>query len=102
MQYIINNESNLYIEKLITSKSFLIVQDIDGVCIPLVKDPITRKIDPNYVRSVSKLRNEFSVLTCGEHEGRRGVNRIIERAFKGDQNPKESGLYLPGLAACGI
>ncbi len=88
--------------KLVNCKDLLFVQDIDGVCIPLVKNPLEREIDTNYVKEVSKLGNNFSVLTCGEHEGRRGVNRIIERAFGSDELPKEKGLYLPGLAACGI
>ncbi|KGG12592.1 MULTISPECIES: glucosylglycerol 3-phosphatase [Prochlorococcus] len=80
----------------------LIVQDIDGVCIPLVKDPLKRVINKDYVQAVSKFRNEFAVLTCGEHEGFRGVNRIIERSIGSKKGAKEKGLYLPGLAACGV
>ena len=35
-------KSNLKAQKhLISSKNILIIQDIDGVCIPLVKDPMT-------------------------------------------------------------
>ena len=35
--------SNLKVQKqLISSKNILFIQDIDGVCIPLVKDPMTR------------------------------------------------------------
>ena len=68
----------------------------------LVSNPLDRIIDKSYVEEVSKLGNEFSVLTCGEHEGKRGVNRIIERAFESENLPKEKGLYLPGLAACGV
>jgi len=38
--------SNLKVQKqLISSKNILIIQDIDGVCIPLVKDPMTRKLE---------------------------------------------------------
>ena len=88
--------------KLLKCKELLFVQDIDGVCIPLVSNPLDRIIDKSYVEEVSKLGNEFSVLTCGEHEGKRGVNRIIERAFESENLPKEKGLYLPGLAACGV
>ena len=88
--------------KLLKCKDLLFVQDIDGVCIPLVSNPLDRKIDKSYVNEVAKLGHEFSVLTCGEHEGKRGVNRIIERAFESEQLPKEKGLYLPGLAACGV
>ena len=91
------------IEKLIMdTENILIIQDIDGVCIPLVKDPLTRKLDKNYIYAAKLLRNEFFVLTCGEHEGFRGVNRIIERALDSEILPKEKSLYLRGLAACGV
>ncbi len=91
-----------HINQLIDCENLLIVQDLDGVCMPLVKDPLKREIDKNYVKSIAKLENEFAVLTCGEHEGKRGVNRIVERAFNSKNLPKERGFYLPGLAACGI
>ena len=42
----------------------------------------------------------FAVLTNGEHEGRRGVNRLVEQAL-GDRSPQAEG-YLPGLAAGGV
>tara|TARA_B100001250_G_scaffold49839_1_gene38986 strand:- start:2879 stop:4072 length:1194 start_codon:yes stop_codon:yes gene_type:complete len=83
-------------------ESILIVQDLDGVCIPLVQDPLKREISEDYVKAVSKLRDKFSVLTCGEHEGRRGVNRLVEKALSSKTKPKENGLFLPGLAACGV
>ena len=90
------------INTIINEKDVLIVQDIDGVCIPLVQDPLKREINKEYVEAVSKLRESFSVLTCGEHEGRRGVNRLVERALASKAIAKEKGLYLPGLAACGV
>ncbi len=99
---IAQNNISADMKNIFNCKNLLLVQDIDGVCIPLVKDPLERKIDTDYVKSVINLKEEFSVLTCGEHDGRRGVNRIIERAFQSDLYPKEKGLYLPGLAACGI
>ena len=83
-------------------KNFLLVQDLDGVCIPLVQDPLMRELNKEYVMAVSKLKNNFSVLTCGEHEGRRGVNRLVEKALNSKTKAKEFGLYLPGLAACGV
>ncbi len=98
----ISKESLKQLDELLLERDLLIVQDIDGVCIPLVKDPLQRKIDKSYVEAVSKLKNEFAVLTCGEHEGYRGVNRIIERAIEDKNIIKQKGLYLPGLAACGI
>ncbi|KGG15111.1 MULTISPECIES: glucosylglycerol 3-phosphatase [unclassified Prochlorococcus] len=95
------NNINL-INKILNCERLLIVQDIDGVCIPLVENPLKREINGDYVKAASKLGNSFSVLTCGEHEGRRGVNRIVERSLQSKRIPRENGLYLPGLAACGI
>ncbi len=89
-------------EIIINSKSILFIQDIDGVCIPLVKDPMTRKLESKYIYAAKNLGEEFFVLTCGEHEGQRGVNRIIERSLNNIIEPKEKGLYLRGLAACGV
>tara|TARA_Y100001968_G_scaffold260441_1_gene248018 strand:- start:718 stop:1917 length:1200 start_codon:yes stop_codon:yes gene_type:complete len=90
------------ISTIVNEKDFLIVQDLDGVCIPLVQDPLKREINKEYVKAVSKLTDRFSVLTCGEHEGRRGVNRLVEKALNSKTEAKENGLYLPGLAACGV
>ena len=87
---------------IINEENFLIVQDLDGVCIPLVQDPLKREINKEYVKDVSKLNEKFSVLTCGEHEGRRGVNRLVEKALDSKKEAKEYGLYLPGLASCGV
>ncbi len=90
------------INTIINEENILIVQDLDGVCIPLVQDPLKRELDTEYVEDVSKLREKFSVLTCGEHEGRRGVNRLVEKALNSRTKAKENGFYLPGLAACGV
>ena len=67
------------INTIINEQNILIVQDLDGVCIPLVQDPLKREINKEYVKDVSRLREKFAVLTCGEHEGKRGVNRLVER-----------------------
>ena len=97
------NTNTIGLEKIIlTSKNILFIQDIDGVCIPLVKDPMTRKLNKEYIFAAKKLDKEFFVLTCGEHEGERGVNRIIERSCGSKFKPKKDGLYLRGLAACGV
>ncbi len=90
------------IDTIINEKNILIVQDLDGVCIPLVQDPLKREINKGYVKDVSRLRDKFAVLTCGEHEGRRGVNRLVEKALNSKVTAKENGFYLPGLAACGV
>ncbi len=89
-------------QDILEENNILIIQDIDGVCIPLVKDPLKREISLNYINAASRLVDKFFVLTCGEHEGRRGVNRIIERTLKSIKEPHEKGLYLPGLAGCGV
>ena len=90
------------INTIINEKNILIVQDLDGVCIPLVQDPLQREINKEYVKDVSRLREKFAVLTCGEHEGKRGVNRLVEKALNSKTTAKENGFYLPGLAACGV
>ena len=90
------------IDTIINEKNILIIQDLDGVCIPLVQDPLKREIKKEYLADVSRLKDKFAVLTCGEHEGRRGVNRLVEKALNSEKIAKENGLYLPGLAACGV
>jgi len=80
----------------------LIVQDLDGVCMPLVKDPLTRRLRADYVQAAAAMQHQFSVLTNGEHEGRRGVNRLVEKALGDDTKARREGLYLPGLAAGGV
>ena len=58
--------SNLKVQKqLISSKNILFIQDIDGVCIPLVKDPMTRELESKYIYAVKEFAEEFFVLTCG-------------------------------------
>lgn len=87
---------------LTQQENILIIQDLDGVCMKLVKDPLQRTIDPDYVQATKAFKNHFYVLTNGEHIGKRGVNSIIDRAF-GDANfVKNNRLYLPGLAAGGV
>ncbi len=83
-------------------QNFIIIQDLDGVCIPLVKDPLTRILDKNYIMAAKKLGGHLFVLTNGEHGGARGVNSLVEKAILQNENPGKTGLYLPGLAAGGI
>ena len=90
------------LEELTPVDDLLIVQDLDGVCMQLVKDPLTRRMDPGYVNAAADLRGGFVVLTNGEHEGRRGVNRLVEAALGDQVKPEQAGLYLPGLAAGGV
>ena len=84
------------------NKNTLMIQDLDGVCIPLVNNPLTRKINKSYVYNVKKLKDHFAVLTNGEHEGKRGVNRLVEKALNNKNHVISHQLYLPGLAAGGV
>ena len=90
------------LEEITPVDDLLIVQDLDGVCMQLVKDPLTRRMDRGYVHAAAALRGNFVVLTNGEHEGRRGVNRLVEAALGDQVKPDQEGLYLPGLAAGGV
>ena len=86
----------------LVERNILIIQDLDGVCMGLVKDPLTREMETRYIEAVESLGDRFFVLTNGEHIGQRGVNGIIERAFGDDRLVKEKGLYLQGLAGGGV
>ncbi|MEO1672422.1 MAG: glucosylglycerol 3-phosphatase, partial [Cyanobacteria bacterium J06631_2] len=88
-------------QALIDRENILIIQDLDGVCMGLVKDPLTRTMDANYIKAVKTLEKHFFVLTNGEHIRQRGVNGIIERTFSPEEAQAE-GLYLQGLAAGGV
>ncbi|MEC4806124.1 MAG: glucosylglycerol 3-phosphatase [Jaaginema sp. PMC 1079.18] len=87
---------------LTNTENLLIIQDLDGVCMGLVKDPLTRVINPDYVKATQAFDNHFFVLTNGEHIGKRGVNGIIERAFGDRATVVQNNNYLPGLAAGGV
>lgn len=95
-------EHDRFIELLSQTENLLIIQDLDGVCMELVKDPLNRQIDPAYVTATQAFDGQFYVLTNGEHMGERGVNGIIERAFSDAPAAPEAGRYLPGLAAGGV
>ena len=48
--------NTINLEKIIlSSQNVLFIQDIDGVCIPLVKDPMTRKLNKEYIFAAKKL-----------------------------------------------
>jgi len=84
------------------TSNLLVIQDLDGVCMGLVKDPLTRVMDAGYIKAVQSFAPHFYVLTNGEHVGQRGVNRIVEKALGNPEVAKQEGLYLPGLAAGGV
>jgi len=89
-------------QQISTDPNVLIIQDLDGVCMPLVRDPLTRVLPVAYIEAVAKLGDRFRVLTNGEHSSTRGVNRLVERALAPGRDPAAEGLYLPGLAAGGV
>lgn len=90
------------LDSLATTENLLIIQDLDGVCMGLVRDPLTRRIERRYVEATRRLSGHFYVLTNGEHIGSRGVNSIVEQAFQAPEHPRDQGFYLPGLAAGGV
>ncbi|MGV2828886.1 glucosylglycerol 3-phosphatase [Myxosarcina sp. GI1(2024)] len=83
-------------------ENILIIQDLDGVCMGLVKDPLTRVVEARYLEATTAFDGHFFVLTNGEHIGKRGVNLIVEKTFGTPEIAKRQGLYLPGLAAGGV
>ena len=90
------------LDTLAASERLLVIQDLDGVCMGLVRDPLTRTVDRHYVEAGKRLAGRFYVLTNGEHIGSRGMNRIVEDAFADPAEVSAQGLYLPGLAGGGV
>lgn len=90
------------LDSLAATGDLLLIQDLDGVCMGLVRDPLTRRIDRCYVDAARRLAGHFYVLTNGEHIGSRGLNAIVEKAFDAPEHPREQGFYLPGLGAGGV
>ncbi len=87
------------------TRNLLVIQDLDGVCMELVNDPLDRIIDLNYLQATQIFAQHFYVLTNGEHIGKRGVNRIVDRLYhsiQSQENPAPKPSYLPGLAAGGV
>ncbi|QUS60411.1 glucosylglycerol 3-phosphatase [Synechocystis sp. PCC 7339] len=91
-----------FCQTLAQTENLLIIQDLDGVCMELVQNPLSRRLDADYVRATTLFADHFYVLTNGEHVGKRGVQGIAERAFGDVPFVQQEGLYLPGLAAGGV
>ena len=91
-----------WVDLLATTDNLLIIQDLDGVCMDLVKDPLDRVIDLDYVRATQRFDGHFYVLTNGEHQGKRGINGIVDRALGSAELAQQGHYYLPGLAAGGV
>ncbi len=101
-QQTLSLDHRAWVEILATTSNLLIIQDLDGVCMGLVADPLDRQIDLDYVRATQAFDGHFYVLTNGEHTGPRGVNRIVDRAWGGRDQAEANAGYLPGLAAGGV
>ena len=50
------------LQELCGVEDLLIVQDLDGVCMQLVNDPLTRQMDGAYVMAAGQLGDTFAVL----------------------------------------
>lgn len=101
-QQVYSLQHELFVDLLATTHNLLLIQDLDGVCMGLVKDPLHRVIDPAYVEATGCFDGHFYVLTNGEHVGQRGVNGIVERAYGDVNRVRREARYLPGLAAGGV
>jgi len=88
--------------ELAATDNLLVIQDLDGVCMGLVGNPLTRQLERRYLDAARRLDGHFFVLTNGEHIGSRGVNGIVEALFETPDRAGEQGRYLPGLAAGGV
>ena len=101
-QQTLSLDHRAWVEILAHTPNLLIVQDLDGVCMGLVADPLDRQIDLAYVQATQAVDHHFYVLTNGEHTGRRGVNAIVDQAWGGQDQAEANNGYLPGLAAGGV
>ena len=57
------------LDSLAGTENLLIIQDLDGVCMDLVRDPLSRALEPAYLQAALALDDHFQVLTNGEHIG---------------------------------
>lgn len=94
------------VEYIVQQDNLLIIQDLDGVCMGLTRNPLDRQLDSHYIQATHQLDGHFFVLTNGEHGGQFGVNALVDRAIASDPSDKSTtaqpNRYLPGLAAGGV
>ncbi|NJR67620.1 MAG: glucosylglycerol 3-phosphatase [Synechococcales cyanobacterium CRU_2_2] len=95
-----------FAQTLATTEHLLIIQNLDGVCMELVNNPLDRRIRLEYIKATQVFDRCFYVLTNGEHIGKQGLNRIVDQAVNQavdtEATPVFSDRYLPGLAAGGV
>lgn len=58
-----------FIAALACKRHLLVIQDLDGVCMGLVRAPNLRTMAPDYIHAVKDLEDQFFVLRNGEHTG---------------------------------
>lgn len=102
-EHILSLDYEQLTEILADEDNLLVIQDLDGVCMKLVQDPITRLIDFRFLEAARTMAGHFFVLTNGEFIGSRGVNAIVNRAVQMHGSPeKPDAFYLRGLAGGGV
>jgi len=101
-QFLFSTDYQRLKRSLVMNKNLLIIQDLDGVCMGLVRDPLTRTLDPDYINASKLLAGHFYVLTNGEHIGGRGLNQIVDTALGAESQTAAHQSYLPGLAGGGV
>jgi glucosylglycerol 3-phosphatase len=97
-----SSDHKLLLNSLSRHKRVLFIQDLDGVCMDLVCDPLTRSLSPKYIHAAKQMAGHFFVLTNGEHTKKRGVNNLVDKALGSAEAAARDGLYLPGLAGGGV
>jgi glucosylglycerol 3-phosphatase len=97
-----SSDHQTLLNTLLRQERMLFIQDLDGVCMGLVCDPLTRSLSLNYIHAAKQMAEHFFVLTNGEHTGKGGVNCLVDKALGCPETAAREGLYLPGLAAGGV
>lgn len=102
-QHILSLNHEQLTEDLANEDNLLFIQDLDGVCMELAKDPLTRSIDFRFLEAARAMAGHFFVLTNGEFIGSRGVNAIVTRAVRMQgSREKPDAFFLRGLGGGGV
>ena len=77
------------LDSLLATDKLLIIQDLDGVCMGLVRDPLTRTIERRYVQAAARLAASFSssAIAVG----------VIERPPRFVQRSAAAGMTSPAV-----
>lgn len=102
-QHILSLNHEQLTEDLAGESNLLFIQDLDGVCMELAQDPMTRRIDFRFLEAARSMAGHFYVLTNGEFIGSRGVNAIVTREVqKQKSTEKPDKFFLRGLGGGGV